>query len=65
MDKYLQRRCSRCDGYLGIVLPERKRVRAINGRCLNCGYRLAWLLFLGNRPTRYSSRKAQSQIGPV
>jgi hypothetical protein len=38
-------------------------VKAINGRCVKCGYRLASLLVQGNRPTRYSFRKAQSQIG--
>jgi C4-type Zn-finger protein len=45
--KYLQRSCPKCDGYLGIVVPERKAktpVQAINGRCLKCGYRLAWVL---------------------
>jgi hypothetical protein len=33
------------NGYLGIVVPEQKAkkpVQAINGRCLKCGYRLAW-----------------------
>jgi hypothetical protein len=32
---------------LGIVVPEQKTkvpVQAINGRCLKCGYRLAWVL---------------------
>jgi hypothetical protein len=41
----------KCEGYLGIVVPERKRrlrVQAINGRCLKCGYRLAWYWFWGN-----------------
>jgi len=38
------------NGYLGIVIPERKaklRVQAINGRCLKSGYRLAWVLVQG------------------
>ena len=37
MAKYLPRSCPKCNGYLGIVVPERKRkmpVQAINGRCL-------------------------------
>src|SRR4029077_6434139 len=40
----------KCNGYLGIVVPERKAkpVQAINGRCLKCGYRLAWVLVCGN-----------------
>src|SRR5215813_11570391 len=43
MAKYLQCSCPKCGDYLGIVMPERKAkypVRAINGRCLKCGYRL-------------------------
>jgi hypothetical protein len=50
MAKYLTRNCPRCNGYVGIVLPQRKariRVQAINARCIACGYRLAWLLVLG------------------
>ena len=43
--KYLQRSYPKCDGYLGIVVPERKQ--AINGRCQKCGYRLAWVLVRG------------------
>ena len=52
MAKYLQRSCPKCNGYLGIVVPERKAkmpVQAINGRCLKCGYRLAWVLVRGKR----------------
>jgi C4-type Zn-finger protein len=40
------------------VVPERKAkvpVQAINGRCLKCGYRLAWVVVLGKRFTRHSS----------
>jgi hypothetical protein len=50
MAKYLARTCPKRDGYLGIVVPERKAkmsVQAINGRCLKCGYRLAWVLVRG------------------
>jgi hypothetical protein len=49
--KYLQRSCPKCNGYLGIVVPEgkgKKPVQAINVPCLKCGYRLAWVLVLGN-----------------
>ena len=54
MAKYLQRSCPKCNGYLGIVVPERKvkSVQAINGRCLKCGYRLAWVVVRGKRLTR-------------
>ena len=44
--KYLQRSCPKCNGYLGIAVPERKAkltVQAIDDRCLKCGYRLAWV----------------------
>jgi C4-type Zn-finger protein len=29
-------------------------VQAINARCMKCGYRLAWVLLLGKRPTSQS-----------
>jgi hypothetical protein len=50
--KYLARACPRCNGYLEIALGESGRnvvVRAINGRCVKCGYRLAWILISGKR----------------
>ena len=52
MAKYLARSCPRCNGYLGIVIPQTKRkltVRSVNGQCLKCGYRLAWILIAGRR----------------
>jgi C4-type Zn-finger protein len=52
MAKYLARSCPRCDGYLGIVLPEPRRnirLQAINGRCAECGYRMAWVLVRGRK----------------
>jgi C4-type Zn-finger protein len=60
----LQRSCPKCNGYLGIVVPERKvkmPVQAINGRCLKCGYRLAWVLVRGKtsaelRPRSFYAR---------
>jgi len=50
MVKYPKRSCPKCNGYSGIVVPERKAkvlVQAINGRCLRCGYRLAWVVVRG------------------
>jgi hypothetical protein len=52
--------CPRCKGYLGVVLPEpgrSTRLRAINGHCVQCGHRLAWILIRGkasraHRPLR-------------
>ena len=52
MAKYLQRPCPKCNSYLGIVIRERKAklpVQAINGWCLKCGYRLAWVVIRGKR----------------
>jgi hypothetical protein len=52
MATYLARQCPRCNGYLGIVLREPGRnmpVRAVNGHCLKCGYRLAWIVIEVNR----------------
>jgi hypothetical protein len=57
MAKCLNRACPKCNGDLGIVVPERKvkkPVQAINGLCLKCGYRLAWILIVDRRS---SSRK--------
>jgi hypothetical protein len=59
MAKYLQRSCPKCNGYLGIVVPELRAkmpVQAINGRCVKCGYRLAWVLVLGNGLLAYLLR---------
>jgi len=47
MEKYLQRSCPRCNGYVGIVLREpgrNTRLQAVNGECLGCGYRMAWIV---------------------
>jgi hypothetical protein len=52
MATYLARSCPQCNGYLGIVLREPGRnvpVRAGNGHCLNCNYRLAWIIIEGSR----------------
>jgi hypothetical protein len=56
MAKYLCRSCPECNGCLGIVVPEPKvkpPLQAINGRCLKCGYRLAWLMIRGKRSTQF------------
>jgi hypothetical protein len=50
MAKYLYRSCPRCNGYVGIVLPEPARnapVQAVNGHCLRCGWRLSWIVIRG------------------
>jgi hypothetical protein len=55
MARYLHRRCPRCNDYLGIVMRETGRnlpLRAVNGHCWTCGFRLAWILVVGGRSTR-------------
>src|SRR5262245_17940299 len=50
MAKYFARSCPRCSGYVGIVMRKPASnisLQAINGRCLMCGYRLAWILVQG------------------
>jgi hypothetical protein len=55
--KYLARPCPKCNGYLGIVVPERNAklpVEAINGRCLD---RLAWILVRGQASVELSTSR--------
>lgn len=43
MARYLARSCPRCRGYVGITLPEPAKntpLQAVNGRCVDCDYRL-------------------------
>jgi hypothetical protein len=50
MAKYLSRSCPRCNGYVGIVLGEPARntpLQPVNGHCLSCGSRLAWIVIRG------------------
>jgi len=46
MVRYLYRSCPRCNGYVGIVLrePGRDTLQAVNGSCLRCSYRMAWIV---------------------
>ena len=67
MATYLARSCPKCDGYLGIVLPEPGRnvpVRAVNGHCLKCDYRLAWIVIKGKRAAGRQS-VTRSYAGPT
>jgi hypothetical protein len=55
MARYLHRTCPRCNGYVGIVLREPGRntpLQAVNGHCLECGYRLAWLMIHSKQVSR-------------
>jgi hypothetical protein len=61
MATYLTRPCPRCNGYLGIVLREPGRnmpIRAVNGHCLKCDYRLAWIVIKGKQAHRYQLERS-------
>jgi hypothetical protein len=63
MARYLFRSCPRCAGYLGIVLREPGRntpLQAVNGHCLKCDYRLAWIVIRGGRGSRKEARVDRS-----
>jgi hypothetical protein len=50
MAAYLARPHPRCNGYLGIVLREPGRntsLLEINGHCVQCSHRCAWILIRG------------------
>jgi hypothetical protein len=67
MAKYLQRSCPKCNGYLGIVLPERKAkmpVRAIKavvqgqvGELAAIGVTERRFLFLSPSPSIFFARR--------
>jgi hypothetical protein len=52
MAKYFARSCPRCNGYVGIIMREPERdlpLQAVNGHCVRCAYRLAWIVIRGGR----------------
>jgi hypothetical protein len=52
MARYLYRNCPRCNHYMSIVLREPGRnvpLRAVTGHCVNCTYRMAWIVIHGKR----------------
>src|SRR5262245_46566607 len=58
MAKYFARSCPRYSGYMGIVMQRPARntsPQAINGRCLQCGHRLVWILVRGRGSTMGSA----------
>jgi hypothetical protein len=55
MERYLTRVCPRCAGHVGVIVREpgsNTQLRAVNGHCVRCGYRLAWIVIRGNRRLR-------------
>jgi hypothetical protein len=52
MTKYLARACPRCGGYVDVMVRKPERdipLQAVNGRCLKCSYRMAWIVISGGR----------------
>jgi hypothetical protein len=51
-------------GYVGIVLREPGRntpLQAVNGKCVRCSYRLAWIVIRGNG-RRINQRKGGASL---
>src|SRR5262245_56431959 len=47
MDRYLTRVCLRCGGHVSIYLNQPEQgtpFQAVNGHCVRCAYRLAWIV---------------------
>jgi len=52
MLKYLYRTCPKCNDYLGVVVcdpPELMREIPIDAYCVVCGFKLGWIVVLGNK----------------
>ena len=52
MIRYLHRSCPRCNGYVGIIVREPGRntsLQAVDGSCLRCGFRMAWIVIRGRK----------------
>ena len=59
MTKYFARACPGCNAYLDIVLLDlghKVARQTVNGRCLECGYRLAWIVIRGGKSLPAGSR---------
>src|SRR4030095_346997 len=59
MTKYFARACPGCNAYLEIVLLDlgyKVAHQTVNGRCLECGYRLAWIVMSGGKTLPAGSR---------
>ena len=54
MDRYLIHNCPRCRGLMGVTVqgPEGTALQAVNGKCVRCRHRLAWIVIRGNRTQR-------------
>jgi hypothetical protein len=60
MARYLARACPHCNGYVGITIREPGRnvpLQAVNGRCTQCTFRMAWIVIEGRGTERALSSK--------
>lgn len=64
MTRQLVRHCPRCNSVLLVKVLEpgqNTRLQAVNGSCVRCSCRLAWIVIKGNRPAsprlRYRLRR--------
>ena len=62
MDRYLIRNCPRCRGLMGVIVqrPEGTSLKAVNGKCVRCRHRLAWVVIRGKRTQELASTLAAS-----
>jgi hypothetical protein len=52
MKRDLYRTCPRCSGYVGIILHDPdvdEELKAVHGNCVQCSYRMSWLVIRGRR----------------
>ena len=65
MDRYLTRVCPRCGGHIGIYMQEPERdqpLQAVNGQCVRCRYRLAWIVIRGRDNIGKPRRRKHARI---
>ena len=64
MFKYFARTCPRRNGYVAVTMREPERdlpLQAVNGKCMRCAYRFAWIVIQGKRKKRLS-RLAKTRL---
>jgi hypothetical protein len=64
MDRYLTHNCPRCRGLMGVVVqrPKGTTLQAVNGKCLRCRHRLAWIVIRGNRSAGCGARVGVANV---
>jgi hypothetical protein len=67
MARYFARPCPHCGTFVSLTmgdLPRKRRVQALNGQCLECGYSLAWMVISGkqHRSNKKREPKPNAQL---